>query len=290
MTNIMITSMLISTIGAVAMIPPPPLVSTTTDVVETSYTDEQITNYIPQYNCGYSNVNFDTSLNTFQPNDTIWFYYGDDTSNCEQPNSGTPCKGSMLMTGNYGNYFGYLPYSVWYDFSNFGKDGDDYWVVTLRYNYNGGQTSITDVIPCDGFEYVTQLTRCMFDEQLYNFEFFKYYQFFFYTTCTYNFETQLVNFNLDQESRTCTGTDGNVNINRFNLAGFSDWYPFTSVIGSDENAFCPDCRPTTTVEPPATTTPCETSTTEPVPVPTEPVPKPCRSCGNGDITISVQVN
>jgi hypothetical protein len=264
MTNIMIVTLFLN--GAIAGVVPRTLIPD----VETTFVD------IPQNNCGYSNVNFDTSLNTFQLNDTIWFYYGSDTSNCAEPN-GVPCDGSMYMTGNYGNYFGYLPYTVWYEFSNFGRKNDDiYWVVTLRYNYNGGQTSIADVIPCDGYEYATQLTRCMFDEKIYNFEFFKYYQFFFYTTCTYDFDTQLINFNLDQESRTCTNTNGNVNTNRFNQANFNDWSPVSFTLRSDEDEFCPDCSPTTTVEPTATTT---------EPVPTE---KPCRSCG--DIIINVNVN
>lgn len=258
---------------------------------EATSIDDAITT-IPQYNCGYSNVDFDTSLNTFAKNDTVWFY-GDDSSNCKTPN-GQPCTGYMYMTGNYGDYFGYMPYSVWYTFKQ-QQSGD--WMVTLRYNYNQGQTSVVDSVICDGNEYKSSLNRCMFNEELYSYEFFKYYQFNFYTTCTYNPDTDTMYFNLDQESRTCVSKDGTTNDNRFTLANFDDWCPKDSFVVSDENDFCPNCEPkpttvtetatvTNTATQTETVTNTVTSTSTPCPTPTP----TCVSCGSGGDNIVVNVN
>lgn len=271
-------------------------VDATTDVTpldqEATTMDNAITT-IPQYNCGYSNVEFDTSLNTFANNDTVWFY-GDDNSNCGVPSNGKPCTGFMYFTGNYGDNFGYMPYSVWYTF----KVQEGNWMVTLYYNYNEGQTSIVDNVVCNGNEYKSTLTRCMFNEELYSYEFFKYYQFNFYTSCTYDLDTDTMNFNLDQESRTCVGKDGTTNDNRFTLAHFEDWCPKESFVVSDDEDFCPNCVPkpttvtetaTATVTNTATSTETVTNTVTSTPCPT-PTPT-CVSCGDGGkVVVNVNVN
>lgn len=273
-------------------------IKTTVTLPQATWTDEDKQNVIPNFNCGYSNVEFDDSLNYFQPNDTVWFFYSDGVSNCAEPLGGTPCTSLMYMTGNYGAYFGYVPYSVWYDFE---KWGDDQWAVTLRYNYNEGQTSIVDTIPCDRSrnERKSQLSRCMFDEDLYSFGFFKHYQFNFYTTCYYNPKLNEVSLNIDQESVTCTDLyDGTNVVNRFNLVSFTGWTPRESIILSDEPEFCPNCATattTTTCEPP-TPTPTDTYIT-PVPTETETstetVTLPCLSCqgeGGGNVNVNVIIN
>lgn len=260
-------------------------VETATDITsldsEATTMDNAITT-IPQYNCGYSNVEFDTSLNTFANNDTVWFY-GDETSNCGPPGNGKPCTGSMYFTGNYGDYFGYMPYSVWYTFKL--KEGN--WMVTLYYNYNGGQTSMVDNVVCNGNEYKSTLTRCMFNEDLYSYEFFKYYQFNFYTTCTYDLDTDSMFFNLEQESRTCVGNDGTTNDNRFTQSQFDNWTPQESFVVSDVDEFCPNCVPTVTVTNTATATATETETVTSTPCPT-PTPT-CVSCGDS-VVVNVNVN
>ena len=249
----------------------------------TKYVDNYST-VIPQNNCGYSNTVFDTSLNTFASNDTVWFYYGDSDSNCGAPN-GNSCNGYMYMTGNYGEHFGYVPYSVWYTFKNVA----DTWFITLRFNYNNGQTSIVDTVACDGYEHLSTLNRCMFDENLYSFEFYNFYQFDFFTRCSYDTDLDTMAFTLDQQSRTCVG-DGNVNTNRFQLATFQDWCPTDTVVITDESEFCPGCVQTTTTEvvPTSTEVPCETTE---VPVPPPPAKPACLSCGSGDnITVNVNIN
>lgn len=248
-----------------------------------------VTTVIPQYNCGYTDVEFDDSLNTFASNDTVWFY-ADDNANCGPPENGKPCNGYMLFTGNYGDYFGYMPYSVWYTFETFNDD----WVVTLRYNYNGGQTSIVDTVLCDGNEYKSTLNRCMFNEELYSYEFFKYYQFNFYTTCTYDSDANTMFFNLEQESRTCVSDDGTTNDNRFTLSQFDNWCPQESYVQSDVDEFCPNCRPTppppetqtvtNTVTETTTATATATATVTNSPTPT------CVSCeGGNNIVVNVNV-
>jgi hypothetical protein len=222
-------------------------------------------------------------LNTFASNDTVWFYYGDSDSNCGAPN-GNSCNGYMYMTGNYGEHFGYVPYSVWYTFKNVA----DTWFITLRFNYNNGQTSIVDTVACDGYEHLSTLNRCMFDENLYSFEFYNFYQFDFFTRCSYDTDLDTMAFTLDQQSRTCVG-DGNVNTNRFQLATFQDWCPTDTVVITDESEFCPGCQTTTTeVVPTSTEVPCETTE---VPVPPPPAKPACLSCGSGDnITVNVNIN
>lgn len=268
-------------------------VDTSTDITplnqEATSMDDAITT-IPQYNCGYSNVEFDTSLNTFANNDTVWFY-GDETSNCGPPGNGQPCTGSMYFTGNYGDYFGYMPYSVWYTF----KLTEGNWIATLYYNYNGGQTSMIDNVVCNGNEYKSTLTRCMFNEELYSYEFFKYYQFNFYITCTYDVDTDIMFFNLEQESRTCVGKDGTTNDNRFTLSQFDNWSPKESFVVSDDEDFCPNCVPTVTetatVTNTATATATETVTNTVTSTPC-PTPTPtCVSCGDGGkVVVNVNVN
>lgn len=250
---------------------------------------------VPQNDCGYRNIEFDTSLNYFQSNDTVWFYDTDDVSNCHEPDQeGTPCKSSMLFTGSYGNYFGHMPFSVWYDFVQV----ESSWAVTLRYNYNNGHTVIVDTVACDGYEHASRLTKCMFDEELYSYEFFKYYQFTFFATCTFDIETGYIDFNLDHQSETCVDEYNTINTNRFTLASFEKWSVYeVVVVNSDETEFCNNCVPTTTTYEPVTPTePCETTTEVPVtptsthrpPKPT-PTPKPCKNC-SGDNIANVNVN
>lgn len=199
--------------------------------------DAQRLTYIPQHNCGYDNVKYKNNQIYFTSNDTVLFYYYAGVSNCAQPNAGTPCSSYLRFTGDFGAKYNnnkLVPYNVWYDFKLIGKQ----WFVTLRYNYNNGQTSIIDMIPCDKERHKNTLSKCMFDERLYSYKFFNYYQFSFYTTCSYNSKSGL-SFKLEQQAKTCTG-NRITNINNFVLAEFSNWKaPYESIIiQEDTQEYC----------------------------------------------------
>lgn len=241
---------------------------------------------LPQNNCGYSDVTFDTSLNTFASNDTIWFYDTNEPSNCGPQNSDLGCVSQMYMTNAY-SVFSYVPYTVWYYFDQVG----DSTLVSLYWNYNNSATHLVGTLPCNGVQdYQLTLSKCMFSEELYQYKFFEVYEFNFYLSCDYNHRSGNVNFNLDQESITCVGggTSG-LNKNRFNLATFDNWQLGTTVVsnGAGED-FCPPPPPpppttsavTTVTE---TVTPTTTScTTTPTPTSTG-----CKSCEGGGIVINI---
>lgn len=255
--------------------------------------DGGLTTTIPNNQCGYTLELYTAPEYTFASNDTVWFYEPSLPSNCVAPNSDDlPCRGDMIFTGDFGASSaasGYKPYSVWYDFSDFGTTDQSEWVYTLRFNYDEGQTSIVATFPCDGIEYDSELSKCMFNEELYTADFYKYYRFTFFTTCTYDATASTIAFNVDQQSETCVGLGGEVNTNKFTLASFTDWSPLESTIVSDDPEFCPDCTtPTTTTDvPESTTTPCETTTT--APAITE-APGKCKSCQNINVNVNVNTN
>jgi hypothetical protein len=247
---------------------------------------------LPQNDCGYSNVEFDTSLNgNLMSNDTIWFYETNLPSNCGPQESDLGCVGEMYMTGDY-SFLGKLPYTVWYYFS---QEVDSIPMVSLYFNYNNSATHLVDTIPCNGVsDYKSTLSKCMFSEELYHYQFYTQYLFNFYTTCSYNADAGTINFNLDQESITCVdGTKCNQVRNRFNDANFNDWQMKVATVGTGAvQDFCippPPPPPTTTDVTDTTDYPVETTTTDGVPTETETVVvdgKPCKSCHGVVITIT----
>lgn len=260
--------------------------------------DGGLTTVIPNNQCGYTLGDYPTPEYTFASNDTVWFYEPSLPSNCGAPdNTDTPCRGDMVFTGDFGTgpaTNGFNPYTVWYDFTDFGTTDESAWVYTIRFNYNQGQTSIVATFPCDGIEYDSELNKCMFDEELYTTDFFKYYRFTFFSTCTYDATRDTIAFDLYQQSETCVGDLGEVNTNKFTLASFTDWYPLESTVVSDDPEFCPDCSiPTTTDAPtttrvPTTTEPETTTTTAPA-ITENPAAPPgkCKSCQNVNVTVNI---
>lgn len=239
---------------------------------------------LPQNNCGYTDVQFNTSLNgNLESNDTIWFYDTRLPSNCGPQDSELGCVSEMYMTGPYSE-LGFVPYTVWYYFTNVGSTT----LVNLYYNYNNSATHLVGVVPCDNVEdYLMTLSPCMFSQMFYSYKFFTQYKFNFYLSCSKD-ENNNVHFNLDQESLTCLGgvdEYGNCNIakNRFNLVNFDNWYLDNAYVDNGSgNEFCPPPPPPPEPTPTETTT---TTTTE-VPAPTE-TDTGCKSCqGNIIITIS----
>lgn len=230
---------------------------------------------IPNNQCGYILKNKIPMTFDFQSNDTVWFFEPDLESNCGAPDSNIPCRGDMLFTGDFGSDLGYKPYTVWYNFINFGNDEQSQWVSTLRFNFNNGQTSIVTTFPCDGIEHESEINKCMFDEKLYRRDFYKYYRFKFFATCSYNYDSDTLDFILFQQSETCLDDYGNTNINKFVLASFENWNPVTYVINYDVPEFCPNCNP------------IETTTEVPVPTETS-TGGNCKSCQ--DITVNVNIS
>lgn len=258
--------------------------------------DGGLTTVVPNNQCGYTlELYTEDPEYTFASNDTIWFYEPSLPSNCGAPDSDDlPCRGDMVFTGEFGMgpvTSGYKPYSVWYDFTDFGTLEQPEWVYTLRFNYNDGQTSIVATFPCDGIEYESELSKCMFNEELYTTEFFKYYRFKFFSTCTIDPVGGSLTFDLFQQSETCVGLGGEMNTNRFILASFTDWAPLESTVVSDDPEFCPDCTtPTTTTYdvPTSTETLYETTTTD-APAITE-SPGKCKSCQTVNVNVNVNTN
>jgi hypothetical protein len=240
---------------------------------------------LPQNNCGYSNVEFDPSYNNqIASNDTVWFFESYLPSNCGPQTTEQGCVTEMYMTGPY-DFLGKVPYAVNYYFSYVGSTSTP--VVSLYYNYNNSATHMIASVPCNGVQdFGITLSKCMFTEELYHYQFFTHYQFNFYLSCSYDRRSGLVDFNLDQESLTCIGgPDCQYTRNRFNLVNFNDWSLETVDVNNGASQdFCqptpppPPPPPTTTVAPPVTqtvtVTPTVTTTT-------------CKSCANGDVVINI---
>lgn len=252
---------------------------------DTSTNSGGFTVVLPQNNCGYTDVKFDTSLNgNLQDNDTIWFYNTLLPSNCGPQDTDLGCVSEMYMTGPY-SVLGHVPYTVWYYFRNVGSTT----LVDLYYNYNNSATHLVGSVPCDGVQdYQMTLSPCMFNEQLYSYQFYTQYKFNFYLSCSVD-DNNNVKFNIDQESLTCLGgvdDYGNCNIakNRFNLVNFDNWYLENAYVDNGSGPeFCPPPSPP---EPTFTETDTPTSTDSPTPTPTEPVGPPCKSC-QGNIIINI---
>jgi hypothetical protein len=234
---------------------------------------------LPQNNCGYSDIDFDTSLNSqIASNDTVWFFESSLPSNCGPQNTEQGCVTEMYMTGPY-SFLGYVPYAVNYYFTQVGSTT----MVSLYYNYNNSATHTIASVPCNGVQdYSITLNKCMFSEELYHYQFFTQYLFNFYLSCSYDRRSGLVDFNLDQESLTCTGES--YIRNRFNLVNFNSWSMETAQVDSGSSQeFCQPPPPTTTtVAPPPVT---ETVTVVPTVTTTTTT---CKSCANGDVVINIQ--
>ena len=253
---------------------------------DTGLTYNGFTVSLPQNNCGYSNVDFDTSLNSqFASNDTVWFFDTNLPSNCGPQESELGCVSEMYMTGPY-SFLGYVPYSVNYYFTQVGSDT----LVSLYYNYNNSATHLVGTVPCNGVkDYQFTLSKCMFNEQLYNYQFYTQYKFNFYLSCSYDDSNNQVNFNLDQESLTCVGgPQCNFVRNRFNLVNFKCWDMKTAYVDNGAGQdFCPPPPP-----PPPTTTTVSASTVTVVPTTTVTVAPTvtsttCKSCNGGDVVINI---
>lgn len=256
----------------------------TTQVADDTGLRPPLTVTLPQNNCGYSNVNFDPSYNeNIASNDTVWFYETTLPSNCGPQTTELGCVSEMYMTGPY-SFLGQVPYAVNYYFNQVGSTT----MVSLYYNYNNSATHMIASVPCNGIQdYSITLSKCMFNEELYQYQFFTHYKFNFYLSCSYDCNTGLVDFNLDQESETCVGGyECEPTRNRFNLVNFNDWSLETvNVDNGASQDFClpvPPPEPTTTVTPPV---PTETVTVTPTSTVTTTT---CKSCGGGDVVINIQ--
>lgn len=250
--------------------------------------DENGLNYnfpvtLPQNNCGYSNVDFNTSLNNqLASNDTVWFYDTNLPSNCGPQEDNLGCVSEMYMTGPY-SFLGYVPYTVWYYFNQIGSNT----MVNLYYNYNNSATHMIASVPCNVDNYPITISKCMFSEELYQYQFFTVYQFNFYLTCNYDTRNAQVYFNLDQESLTCGGgSDCKIVRNRFNLVNFNNWnIKYANVDNGVDHDFCipsPPPPPESTEIPDITITPTITAT---VVDPTE--TSICKSCHDGTLVINI---
>jgi len=236
---------------------------------------------LPQNNCGYSNVEFDSSYNNqIASNDTVWFMESYLPSNCGPQTTEQGCVTEMFMTGPY-SFLGNVPYAVNYYFSFIGSTP----MVSLYYNYNNSATHMIASVPCNVDDYSITLSKCMFTEYLYHYQFFTHYQFNFYLTCSYDRRSGHVDFNLDQESLTCIGgPECKYNRNRFNLVNFNDWYLET--VDVNNGASQDFCQPTP--PPPVAPTTTETVTVTPTVTPTVTTTiTTCKSCANGDVVINI---
>lgn len=261
--------------------------TTDTTTTDTPYTTDTIsggfTVVLPNNNCGYTDVQFNNSLNgNLGDNDTIWFYETLLPSNCGPQDSELGCVSQMFMTGPYSE-LGFVPYTVWYYFTNIGSTT----LVNLYYNYNNSATHLVGSVPCDNVkDYMMTLSPCMFSETLYSYEFFTQYKFNFYLSCSQDSDNN-INFNLDQESLTCIGgvdENGECNVakNLFNLVNFDNWYLDNAYVDNGAGSeFCPP-------PPEPTPTPTETETPTHTETPTEtPTVAPCKSCQGNNIVITI---
>lgn len=177
---------------------------------------------LPTNECGYSNIIYNNSLYQFNQDDTVQFYNFDALTNCGPQNTTQGCVHLQHMTGPF-SVFGYNPYTIWY----YPQIVNDSYSMNLFYNYNGGSTIMVGSVPCDGQLYMLGLTKCAFNQQLFSFQFYKYYLFDFYVQCSYNGTTMALK--IDESSDTCVGFDEHqkciINHNSNTLVNFQDWIP-----------------------------------------------------------------
>ena len=173
--------------------------------------------------CGYSNIIYNNSLSDLNPTDNVVFYnFQSDASNCGPQNTTLGCVHLQHMTGPF-SMFGYTPYTIWY----YPYPINNSYTMNLFYNYNGGSTIMIGAVPCNDNLYMLGLTNCAFNQQLFSYQFYKYYLFNFYIQCGYNGTT--MSLKIDESADTCVGFDTNqkciVNHNQMNLVDFQDWVP-----------------------------------------------------------------
>lgn len=178
---------------------------------------------LPTNECGYSNVVYNDSLSQFNPDDTVKFYnFESDASNCGPQNTTLGCVHLQHMTGPF-SIFGYNPYIIWY----YPYPINNSYTMNLFYNYNGGSTVMVGAVPCDDQLYMLGLTKCAFNQQLFSYQFYKYYLFDFFIKCSYNGTT--MSLKIDESSDTCVGFDEHekciINHNIATLVDFQDWIP-----------------------------------------------------------------
>jgi hypothetical protein len=189
---------------------------------------------LPTNECGYSNVVYNDSLSQFNPDDTVKFYnFESEASNCGPQNTTLGCVHLQHMTGPF-SIFGYNPYTIWY----YPYPINNSYTMNLFYNYNGGSTVMIGAVPCDDQLYMLGLTKCAFNQQLFSYQFYKYYLFDFFIKCSYNGTT--MSLKIDESSDTCVGFERSesrerserrehekciINHNIATLVDFQDWVP-----------------------------------------------------------------
>lgn len=204
---------------------------------------------LPTNECGYNNVVYNDSLSTFNSDDTVKFYnFETDASNCGPQNTTLGCVHLQHMTGPF-SMFGYNPYTIWYYPYPLG----DNYTMNLFYNYNGGSTVMIGAVPCDDQLYMLGLTKCAFNQQIFSYQFYKYYLFDFFIKCSYNGTT--MSLKIDESADTCVGFDEHekciVNHNIATLVDFQDWVPIPFDYAYDTSDF--GIYTTSTVELPTIT-------------------------------------
>ena len=204
---------------------------------------------LPTNECGYNNVVYNDSLSTFNADDTVKFYnFETDASNCGPQNTTLGCVHLQHMTGPF-SIFGYNPYTIWY----YPYPINESYTMNLFYNYNGGSTVMIGAVPCDGQLYMLGLTKCAFNQQIFSYQFYKYYLFDFFIRCSYNGTT--MSLKIDESADTCVGFDEHekciVNHNIATLVDFQDWVPIPFDYAYDTSDF--GVYTTSTVELPTIT-------------------------------------
>jgi hypothetical protein len=244
---------------------------------------------LPTNECGYSNIVYNDSLSTFNSDDTVEFFdfYSKNTdivSNCGVPvdNATIGCVHLQHMTGPF-SMFGYAPYTIWY----YPYPINNSYTMNLFYNYNGGSTIMVGAVPCDDQLYMLGLTKCAFNQQLFSYQFYKYYLFNFYVKCSFNGTT--MSLKIDETADTCVGFEHTqsserkrvieevtgtietpkciVNHDIVTLVDFQDWVPIpfdyvydTSDFGVYTTSTTPTELPTETVTETVNVTLTETET------------------------------
>lgn len=207
--------------------------------------------------CGYTNIVYNDSLSTFNSDDNVEFFdfyskNSDITSNCGVPdgNNTLGCIHLQHMTGPF-SMFGYAPYTIWY----YPYPINNSYTMNLFYNYNGGSTVMVGAVPCDDQLYMLGLTKCAFNQQLFSYQFYKYYLFDFYIRCSFNGTT--MGLKIDETADTCVGFDEHekclVNHDAVTLVDFKDWVPIPFDYVYDTSDFGVYTTSTSTTELPTVT-------------------------------------
>lgn len=171
------------------------------------YGIDQVNSY--ESNCGYSDIVFDTSLNTFLPGDQVAFAprvnATTDDPICDEHGV---CKYTMATYAS--SDFGFVDFRIKYFFTQFKDDTPQ---LSITWMYNNSFDFLLGTMPCNdvNYKYSMAIDKCMFSEKMYTHRFFDVFKFVINAYCNYDVTSANTSVHIDLVADTCVnGTFSNV--------------------------------------------------------------------------------